>query len=131
VASQPTGLALDGNGNLWVAIAGYNWIIEFTAAQLSAGGTPTPAIVDKLGVSTTPLSIAFDKAGDLWVGLFNANEVAELAAASLPVGGTPQPVIFVSVAPTGNGVTAVLFDPSLAVTGTGIGAARVRGPLKR
>ncbi|HXB26499.1 MAG TPA: hypothetical protein VNV25_17325 [Gemmatimonadaceae bacterium] len=56
----PVAIAFDDNGDLWYSDITSNWIAEFTAAQLMAGGNPSPAVTI---TSTTPVvgvSLAFD-----------------------------------------------------------------------
>ena len=82
---------LDGAGNLWVTT---NASIEkFTPGQLTASGSPTPAVV--LQSTAFPSGLAFDSAGDLWVsgydgGIFEYTP-GQLAASGQPhAGGGPD-----------------------------------------
>jgi ligand-binding sensor domain-containing protein len=73
---QPTGIAFDAAGTLWVAdSANTGWFYGFTTAD-RAEGTPTAShIFDLTGVTTTTLNLgdtkfsglAFDKGGNLWI----------------------------------------------------------------
>src|SRR5581483_6215899 len=64
---EPIGLAFDAHGNLWVANNASSTIVEYTRAQLSTSGSPTPAITLSGGGVLYPNEIAFDRAGNLWI----------------------------------------------------------------
>jgi sugar lactone lactonase YvrE len=101
--SQPAGLAFDGNGNLWVANAAANTVVEFSASQLAPGGTRSvgpsgnPAafvtIAASAGSLDGPLGIAFDFNNNLWVANGNGGTVVEFAAGQLAASGTPTPAV--------------------------------------
>jgi hypothetical protein len=80
-------LSFDGNGNLWIASgsSGNDKIIEYTASQLNATSSPTPALtLTSVNQSISlPQQIAFDPAGNLWVGNQIAGTVVEFAASQL------------------------------------------------
>ncbi len=96
--SQPAGIAFDGNGNLWVANAAANTVVEFSASQLAAGGTPTPAVTigASAGSLDGPLGLAFDFGNNLWVANANAGTVVEFATGQLAASGTPTPTVTLS-----------------------------------
>jgi sugar lactone lactonase YvrE len=104
--NQPYNLVPDVAGDLWVA----NWgngtqaqssVAKFSAAQLQAGGTPTP-ITTLSGPSIVgPVGLAFDADGDLWVSNFSLNSLIEFTAAQVAAGGSPTPVKTISGANTG------------------------------
>jgi sugar lactone lactonase YvrE len=96
--SQPAGIAFDGNGNLWVANAAANTVVEFSASQLASGGAPTPAvtIAASAGSLDGPLGLAFDFGNNLWVANANAGTVVEFAARQLAASGTPTPAVTLS-----------------------------------
>jgi sugar lactone lactonase YvrE len=77
--SQPTGLAFDSTGNLWVANLGTNSLVKFAASELAHSGSPTPAITLSQNAADSsiygPLSMAFDPTGNLWLsnGNFDHN----------------------------------------------------------
>ena len=96
--SQPAGIAFDGNGNLWVANAAANTVVEFSASQLASSGTPTPAvtIAASAGSLDGPLGLAFDFSNNLWVANANAGSVVEFAAGQLAASGSPTPAVTLS-----------------------------------
>lgn len=96
--SQPAGIAFDGRGNLWVANAAANTVVEFLASQFASGGTPTPAvtIAASAGSLDGPLGLAFDFSNNLWVANANAGTMVEFAADQLAASGSPTPAVTVS-----------------------------------
>jgi sugar lactone lactonase YvrE len=98
--SGPAGLAFDANGNLWVANAISNTVVQFTASQLAASGSPTPAAT--LGATSgsldRPFALAFDARGNLWVANANASTVVEFTATQLAASGSPTPAVTLSAA---------------------------------
>jgi sugar lactone lactonase YvrE len=94
------GAAFDANGNLWVAQTTQNQVAEFTAAQLAAGGSPTPAVVlgsmvplGGFASLSEPIGLAFDKAGNLWVANFTDNTISGYTPAQLASSGSPRPAV--------------------------------------
>jgi sugar lactone lactonase YvrE len=75
----------DSNGDLWVADNRANEVVEFTPAQLAAGGklvpnltlTSTPAFDGPIGIAFSPLT------GNLWVANNGGSSLYDFAAASL------------------------------------------------
>jgi sugar lactone lactonase YvrE len=103
--NQPAGLAFDGNGNLWIANAAANTVVEFSAAQLAPGGalsvgpggTPVPfvTIAASAGSLNGPLGLAFDFSNNLWVANANGGTVVKFTASQLAASGTPTPAVTV------------------------------------
>jgi sugar lactone lactonase YvrE len=64
------GLGFDADGNLWVAAAGSNALVEFSAAQITASGAPTPT--DTITGSATqinnPWVLAVGPSPGPWLG---------------------------------------------------------------
>ena len=79
----PYGADLDQNGNLWTVNRYRRNLIEFTPAQLAAGGVQYPTTQITSTDFTTPLGSDFDKAGTIWITDFATNEVYGFTAASL------------------------------------------------
>lgn len=94
--SNPVGISFDATGDLWVANAGQNSVVEFTPAQLGASGSPAPAATLTLTGSNlmSPLGVTFDARGDLWVTT-ESNTIAEFTPSQL-VTGTPSPEVLLT-----------------------------------
>jgi secreted PhoX family phosphatase len=109
--SFPCGAAFDGSGNLWVANENNSTLVAYTPSQLSASGSPTPAVT--LTMARQPAALAFDSTGNLWV-IEISYGINEFSPAQLAVSGTtPTPVVQL----TGNGTStgnpvALAFDNS-------------------
>ncbi len=99
-------LVFDGSGDLWMVTGGgpdcfgtpcTNEVVEFTRAELSLSGSPTPAVT----ISSTeagpngslygPYSLAFNSSGDLWVENFDNNTTVEYGKDQLSSSGSPAP----------------------------------------
>ena len=68
--ANPTALAFDADGRLWVGNRGNATVVGFTPDQLAASGNPTPAVTlrdDGSGDLDGPDGLAFDAGGQLWV----------------------------------------------------------------
>lgn len=94
-----SGLAFDAAGNLWVAVGNGNELLEYTPAQLAAGGTLTPPVV--IGASAggslqTPIGIAFDATGALWVANLDAPSLVEYSKSQLASTGNPTPAVTIT-----------------------------------
>jgi hypothetical protein len=73
-------------------------LVEFTKAQLSTSGSPTPAVT----ISATnvgpyeslygPYAVAVDRSGDLWVSNFDGNTAVEFGRHQLSRSGSPTPL---------------------------------------
>ena len=81
--AQPTGLAIDAGGNVW--LSQYVGISEFTSSGIAASGSEGFGG----GTSGTGLtgiaSIAIDGSGDVWVANNGNNTVTEFIGLSTPV----------------------------------------------
>ncbi len=86
-------VAVDKNGNLWVANDISNSVVEYTPASIAASGTPTPAVTLTGAGLTSAYSLAFDAQGNLWVGEVNVGRVVELTPAQLTASGSPTPAV--------------------------------------
>ena len=95
-------LVFDSSGNLWMVTGGgpdcfgtpcTNEVLEFTKAQLSISGSPTPAVtISSTNVGTHesldgPYSLAFTSSGDLWVENFDGNTAVEFGKDQLAAVG--------------------------------------------
>jgi sugar lactone lactonase YvrE len=124
----PTGLAFDASGNLWVSnIPPTNSVVEYTPAQLAAGGAPPPQVIITMPSGAYPFGIAFDKRGTLWVSDNNHGVMYGLTSAQLTATGAPTPAIADTVSVmSGFFPEQPLFDPY--ATAVGVSTARVRSP---
>jgi sugar lactone lactonase YvrE len=129
---EPIALAFDASGNLWVADAENNRVVEFhapfttgEAASLVLGqtGFGLSAISDSAVGMDRPYGIAFDSSGNLWVSESGNNRVTEFVegggfttgeAASLVLGQTGF-----GLNPTGNSATGMDFPAGIAFDSTG------------
>lgn len=75
--TNPTGLAFDKAGNLWVADNENEKVLKFTTAHLAASyagaadvviTTKTPVGAPVASAYSDPNPLAFDKTGNLWIG---------------------------------------------------------------
>ncbi len=94
--SSPIDLAIDADGNLWVANLSTDRptdLVMYTATQAQAGGSPNPAI--RIGRPSLPWvrGLAFDATGGLWMGIPGA--LVRFSRAQLSGGGAPPPQIVV------------------------------------
>jgi sugar lactone lactonase YvrE len=114
---SPEALAMDGSGNLWVANSaaagsGANTVVEFTASQLSASGSPKPAVrlASNAGSINNPQGIAFDPKGNLWVS--DSGAVREFSTTQLGASGAPAPAVTIGDDGLGslNGPEGITFD---------------------
>jgi sugar lactone lactonase YvrE len=94
-----SGVAFDGQGNLWVVNDNSNTVVEYSVAALAANGSPTPAATIQLPTLTYCYAIAFDANGDLWVGNNIANTIVEFTPAQLAAGGSPTPTVTITEVP--------------------------------
>jgi hypothetical protein len=101
------GLAFTASGNLWMVTGGgpdcfgtpcTNALVEFTKAQLSTSGSPTPAVtITSTDVGTYqsldgPYSVAVDRCGNLWVSNFDDDTAVEFGRDQLSESGSPTPL---------------------------------------
>ena len=120
-----TAVALDSNGNLWVANCGFNdVVVMFSASDLSTSGSKTPAIKLQATTVSTPTGTAFsldcpegltfDHSGNLWVSNATSDTFGSLikfTKSQLAASGTPSPAVFLDADATGTNLNQpVLID---------------------
>jgi sugar lactone lactonase YvrE len=119
---QPSGIAFDSTGNLWVANIETNTLVKFAASQLATSGSPTPVVTLSQDAADSsiygPLSIAFDPTGNLWLsnGNFNhsgPNTVVMFSPAEIALSGSPAPTIILRAGGSSLvGPSGLAFDAS-------------------
>jgi sugar lactone lactonase YvrE len=128
VLAYPSGLAVDANGNLFVADSVLDVVFEVPtsggAPQIVAGcGTPSnpacpvyvyPNIGDggpaKIAALVGPSGVALDSAGDIFIAEYNSDRVREVCASSAgPCGGAGY-ITTVAGGGTGSGTVDLLGD---------------------
>jgi ligand-binding sensor domain-containing protein len=115
--NAPLALAFDNNGDLWVANANANTVVEYSAAQLVASGNPAPAVTlsAAAGSIVGPSGLAFDSELDLWVANGNTghNTLVEFLPSQLRSSGAPTPrVVLGATAGSLVSPTGLAFDNS-------------------
>lgn len=111
----PLMIAFDASGNLWVANGNqvnYSSVVEFSAAQLAASGSPAPKVTltPNAGSLNQPAGLAFDNSGDLWVSNMGGNTVVEFTTSQIASSGSPTPSVTLSGASL-DGPAGLAFDP--------------------
>ncbi len=95
-------MTFDKGGNAWVDSSGNDKIAEFSASQLTSGGSkPANVVLSDDGSGTSlnePGEIAFDKNGNLWVPSYGSNTVVKYAKSQLTSSGSPAPTVKLSSA---------------------------------
>jgi sugar lactone lactonase YvrE len=93
--SNPSSLAFDKSGNLWVSYEG--GLVMLPAADLAGTGTKelTPAIQIAVSVTALPEGIAIDEGGGIWFAA-SAGNFARLGPEQLTSGGDKTPVTVIT-----------------------------------
>ncbi len=118
-------IAFDGAGSLWVSDNQLHVIYEYTAGQLAASGSPTPAFVLTAADSfVNPTGVAFDGAGNLWVANNGRSNLLAFTPAQLAGAGPLEPNVVITSSAGALGIPIGLAfeqDGSLwVVGGTGV-----------
>jgi secreted PhoX family phosphatase len=102
---DPHGVAIDAEGDLWVANGGIDTIVEYTAQQLTSNPNPQPftfppavTISNPSGslVLDEPEAMTFDAEGDLWVSNGDNDTIIEYTKSQLASSGSPAPAVIIS-----------------------------------
>jgi hypothetical protein len=102
--NDPAGIAIDDDGNVWIADDSGSAVEELTAAGTLVHTTSV------LGGNGGPKGIAVDGAGNVWVGNYFGNVLVEIAEATAKVVSPAQ----------GYGVDAAVHEPyGLAIDASG------------
>ena len=92
------GCNFDPEGNLWVAVAEGDMILELSKAQLAAGSATgvTPTAFIYTTDFAFPAFITFDQDGNAWVTSQGISKLVELTASQLTTGGTKTAAVVLS-----------------------------------
>ena len=111
---DPNTVAVDPQGNLWVANDNSNSLVEYPVSALSASGSPTPSVTVQLPAGSVTDAMAFDTSGNLWAGNEVTNTIVEYAASQLTASGSPTPAVSITAvidsSGTGGYPMALAFD---------------------
>ena len=91
-------IAFDASGNLWVTDPVDNAVVEYTANQRTASGSPASNVTltaNAAGSLHGPVGLAFDAGGNLWVANV-AGTVVEFTTSQILASGSPTPVVTLS-----------------------------------
>jgi sugar lactone lactonase YvrE len=113
--TRATSVIFDASGNLWVSTGalgatGGHALVEFTPAQLGAGGAPVPHTTITLPSLVDPYSLVFDSRGSLWVSDPLSNAVYAFTAAQR-ASGTATPAVTIHWASPNYEPGQILLDP--------------------
>jgi DNA-binding beta-propeller fold protein YncE len=81
--SDPTGIAFDRQGNLWICNYAGRTVQEYSAVSIAASGTAKPVLTIR-GIRG-PNNVAFDRSGNLWVAEYDGGSVAEIRGGKVAV----------------------------------------------
>jgi streptogramin lyase len=87
--TSPSFPLFDSAGNLWVSSLDNSHLVRFSAAQLTASGSPTPPIIISSNDLNQPGQMAFDSSGNLWVTNAGNSTVVSFTPAQLAASGAP------------------------------------------
>jgi hypothetical protein len=112
--SFPTGLAFDGNGNLWVDYDGIIAKLDPSVLSMTGSVSVTPTVQLDTGVTGLPSGIAFDELGGLWFA-YSAGKFARLSAGQLQGTGPVTPATVITSGDLGSAGWFAIY-PAPAVT---------------
>jgi streptogramin lyase len=123
---HPTGLAFDGNGNLFVADNGNNCIRKIDVngnVSTFAGGTAnTPGLIDATGTNAkfkNPMYLTVDASGSIFVTDFNNNAIRKITVDGSVT--TVAGLTGVQGVQDGNSTIATFYQPSgIVIDSTGV-----------
>jgi hypothetical protein len=96
-STQPYGIALDANGNVWVSFCAGSTVARYNASGSSVTATPA-ATLTPTGVPVSlscPVALALDNSGQLWVankGTPGAGTLSQFGLADMATGGAATPL---------------------------------------
>jgi len=127
--ANPSSLALDGAGNLWVADTDNARVLKYPApitageaatvalGQMTTGGVSATCSAPSASTLCAPLGLKFDSSGNLWVADADNARVLMYPPENLVTGGSatvelgqPAATAFTSSAPNNGGISATSLD---------------------
>jgi len=113
-SSQPTGIALDATGNVWVAFCAGSTVARYAANGATVTGTPA-AVLTPSGASPVsldcPVAVALDNSGQLWVANkgTSGGTLSQFGLTDMGTGGAATPLTQLTV---GGTVGGLAFNPT-------------------
>ena len=86
VGTNPSGIAIDSTGNVWVTNEGSNNVTELLYTPPPAGPSWAPNPSGPFPVGINPSGIAIDALGNVWVTNFGSDNVIELNSSGTQIG---------------------------------------------
>jgi sugar lactone lactonase YvrE len=130
--SQPSGIALDSSGRIWVANSGNNTVTAYPQTPTTTSPANVVPAITLSGSATklnAPVGLAFDASGRLWVSN-SGNDTIEIFSGS--GGGNQAPLFTLGGSTTKLGSPQLIaFDPfaDLDVANAGANSVEVFAPL--
>ncbi|HEX3946794.1 MAG TPA: hypothetical protein VHW47_03775, partial [Acidimicrobiales bacterium] len=105
--AKPVTPAFDATGDLWVTNTSNNTVVELTATQLAASGSPVPAVTiasttgsGTTGSLATPAGLVQVAGGGFWVANEGSSTLVRYAATQVASSGAPVPAVTVAATRT-------------------------------
>lgn len=122
VGTNPSGIAIDSNGNIWVSNYGSNNVTELCGSNTAKcpAGMTTGSVINTYtagGTITNPSGIAIDATGNVWVPNFGSNSVTEFNSSGTLIGNFTSGV--------GINPSSIVIDPTSFVWVTNQGSNSV------
>ncbi len=108
VGTNPSAIAIDSAGNIWVTNWGSNNVSELSSAGV---------LINTYTVGSNPSGIAIDSAGNVWVTNQGSNNVTELNSTGA----------FVNNFAVGSNPSSIVIDPSSFIWVTNMGTSAAPG----
>ena len=113
--ANPSAIAFDADGALWVGYFGSNIVARYEPALLTESASVTPSV--QLGIDVLALieSMAFDDGGNLWIG-GSQGQITRVSATQLVAGGDPAMGAVTLTSADISYAVGLAFDPPAALT---------------
>lgn len=98
VPGNPSAIAFDADGSLWVSDNVLHVIRKYTPAQLATSGSPIPGVVLSAAELSlvNPAGLAFDTHGNLWVANIGGRTLSSFSPSQLSRTGSPTPDVLIT-----------------------------------